>query len=124
MEVKNVRLPCKEVVTNTQALHCVHDTFDIPGCHVVSQYRRRIVTFLQRMQDIIAEFDSFWIQFSGWLSVAIEQPNLRVEVPAIVIKWTLRRQRCIESLNLIEVHFLDVHEAYNNVGNLNARIVN
>src|SRR5260370_21956871 len=76
------------------------------------------------MQDISAELDSFWIQFAGWVTVAIEQSNPRVEVPAIVIKWTFRRQRGIESLNLFEVHLLEVHEAYNDVGNLNARIVN
>src|SRR6266498_1108040 len=76
------------------------------------------------MQNVGAELQAVCMQLTSRIITAIEKPNLRVEVPTVVIEGPIGRKRTIERLDFGKAHFLDMHEADHDVGDLHAGIVN
>src|SRR5205809_1929133 len=76
------------------------------------------------MQDLVAQFESLWIGLCIRIAVAIENTDFRIEVPAVVIERTTPGKGTVHCLDVFECHVFDVHEADNDIGNLNARVVN
>src|SRR6185436_14647941 len=87
------------------------------------QLSRRIVTRLDRVQYVVAELRLFRIHRTVRITLAIEETDARVKIPAVVIKWIVFGERSIERLDRFEILLLDVNKTHDDVGNLHTSVV-
>src|SRR5205807_4706947 len=57
------------------------------------------------------------------ISLAIEQTNARVQIPAVLIKRALGWKRTVELLDVYERHLLDMHKTDDHVRDLHPSVV-
>src|SRR5262249_55009199 len=102
MEMQNLRFSRQQIVTNAETFHGDKNLFDVSGRDVISEFGRRVISLFNRMQNLSSQLQLVRALFAFEVSVAIEQSYARVQIPAVVIKWTLGWKRSIQLLDLIE----------------------
>jgi len=81
------------------------------------------VAFLERMKHFVAQFDLFRIHVAAGAAVAIEETDLRVEIPTVVVEWIIFGECRIDCFDLVEVLLFQVQETDYNISDLDACVV-
>jgi len=124
MQVQDFRLAREQIVTNAESLHRVDDALDVACGDVIGEHCDRVVAaFFKRVQHFVTQFQLVGIHVSRGVAVAVEETDLRVEIPAVIVEWMVFRERRIERFDPLEVHLLDMKKSDDDVSHLDAGVV-
>src|SRR6266404_2951766 len=123
MQMKNFRLAGQQIVTNAQTFHGVENLLDVSRRDIVGQFGSWVVALFDGVQNLDAQFRSVGIWLAVTATFAIERSYAGIEIPAIVIKRSIRAKEAVQRLDLVERHVFYVHEANHDVGDLDAGVV-